>query len=672
MSVVTLNIFRFRKQKQPNLNIFGIYIFVIIITDLVFYPLFPLLLNYPPGSINTQFDKEFSKILYYQQYIVINLLIMILGYICLKFTFRGVDNWDHIVQIFESNNITEINKVRKRSLTIPHIVYILQIFVPIIIIGVLFIVLGMIDIADVKLYMISIVGLNLTGEISYLFSKKYFRQVLKYTYFENSELKATRIGLRFKIILQIFPLFLFSILFISWIGQSGLIKEKGDALFKSYQRELQMIFERCSYIQSEAQMKQFFNLVVTDNKNDITFYIDPAGRYKTSDNSRLSKFFLKYTRELAFKYHGHTYDYYGSNIQGTVIKLRGVNGDWIFGIKYVVSSPKNISLFFISIMAVSIFAALIILYFARTLADDIALIASGLKEIAEGEEADLNKRIAVISNDEIGDLAIAFNKVQEREKKYVEDIKKQQSMIVERERLASLGQMISGITHNLKTPIMSLSVGIASIKELVAEYQASIGDRRVTPEDHREIAREMEACLNEMTPCCTYMSNVLTTIKGQIVPGKHSMAPVFTLKELLKRVEILTDYELNKFDCKIRYNLKANPDLEIPGEVSNLVQVLENLITNAIQSYEGKGGLIEFIAAQKDITLEFCIRDSGKGILTELQSKLFREMITTKGKKGTGLGLYISYAIIKGKFGGDLWFESAPGRGAAFYISIPI
>ena len=661
-----------KKQKQQNLNIFYIYILVLVIADLIFYPLFPLLLNYPPGSINTKFDIEFSHIPYYLQYIIINLLIVTIGYISLKAVFKGVEKWSYIIQSFSSNDIDKILKIRKRSLILPHIVYVMQTMIPVISVGILFFILGFRNNADVKFFMILTVSLILTGEISYLFSKNYFREVLNYTFLDGCEAKTFRMGLRLKILLQILPLFLFSSLFILFIGNSSLMKEKGDILFRSYQRELHMKLKRVSHIESEAQIKTFFKLVETNNKNDITFYIDPSGKCQTSDNSELSTFFLKYTQELALKYQGHTYDYYGSDVQGAVIKLQGISGVWLFGIKYKVNSPRNTAFFAVTFTVLSLLSIFVLLYFAKTLADDIALIASGLTEIAEGSEANLNKKIAVTSNDEIGDLAVAFNKVQEREKKYVEDIKKQQSMIVERERLASLGQMISGITHNLKTPIMSLSVGIASIKELVAEYQASIGDRRVTPEDHREIAREMEACLNEMTPCCTYMSNVLTTIKGQIVPGKHSMAPVFTLKELLKRVEILTDYELNKFDCKIRYNLKANPDLEIPGEVSNLVQVLENLITNAIQSYEGKGGLIEFIAAQRDIKLEFCIRDSGKGIPAELQSKLFKEMITTKGKKGTGLGLYISYAIIKGKFGGDLWFESAPGRGAAFYISIPI
>ena len=56
----------------------------------------------------------------------------------------------------------------------------------------------------------------------------------------------------------------------------------------------------------------------------------------------------------------------------------------------------------------------------------------------------------------------------------------------------------------------------------------------------------------------------------------------------------------------------------------------------------------------------------------EVQNKLFKEMITTKGKNGTGLGLYMSYSTIKGKFNGDLKFESKEGKGTTFTITIPI
>lgn len=661
-----------KKKKESNLNIFYIYILVIVVMNLSFYPLFPLILNYPPGSINTQFDKEFSKILYYQQYIIINLLIAVFGYACLKFTFKGVDKWDHILQSIESNDIDNIRKIRKKSFTIPLKVYMLQILIPLTFTGILFFVLGFNNRADVKFFLILSIGLTLTSEISYLLSKKYFREVLKYTYLDDFESGTTRIGLQLNIFLQVLPLFLFSIMFVALIGQSGLIKEKGDALFRSYYRELNMKFDKSFYVENEDQMKKFLTTVSTDNKKDITFYISPTGEYRTSNNSKLSNFFLKYTKELAFKYFGHTYDYYGSDIQGAAIKLRGINGDWIFGIKYAINSPETTMLFVISISALSFLAVIILLYFGKNIVDDIRLITFGLKEIAEGEELHLNNKIAIASNDEIGDLVIAFNKVQDREKKHIQDIREQQKIIMERERLASLGQMAGGIIHNLKTPIMSISHGLESLKNLITESKESIGDPRVTNEDHQEIAREIETLLYEMKPYCDYMSEVLATVKGQTIQTNLSLASNFVLKDLLKRVEILSDYELTKSNCYIHYNIKTDPNLKIPGEISNLVQVLENLIANAIEAYQGKGGVIEFTVTSKGALAEFCIRDSGKGIPAEIQARLLKEIITTKGKKGTGLGLYISYAIIKGKFGGDLWFESTVGQGSSFYVSISI
>lgn len=661
-----------RQKKNKDLNIFYIYILVIVIMDICFYPLFPLLLNYPPGSINSQFDIEFSKIAYYQQYIIINLLIIILGYLGFKYIFKDVQKWEHILKKLASNDVKEIKKIRQKCFTMPHIVYILQILIPLVLVGLLFIILGFNNSADIKFFMVLATFLSLVAVVSYLFSKKYFRKVLKYTYIDDLKKETFQIGLPIKIVLQILPLFLLSTLFIALVGQAGLVKEKGIAMYKSYHRQLMDLTKNGLYIENESQIKRLMNLLETDNTNDTIFYIDPYGKYQTIDQSELSDFFLKYTKELAFNYEGHTYDYYGSDVQGTVIKLPGVGGDWILGVKYQVASSETIVLIIISTIVLLIFAIWILLYFGKTMADDIAIIATGLTEIAEGEEANLNKKIAVISNDEIGDLAVAFNKVQEREKKYIEDMKSQQKVIVEQERLASLGEMISGITHNLKTPIMSLSLAIDSLKDLVREYQASIADQRVTGEDHREIAGEMESWLSEMGPYCQYMEDVLTTVKGQIIPERTALTSVFSLEELLKRVEVLMHYALTTSGCSLRYHIQADPHLALPGEISNLVQVLENLISNGIQAYQGQGGIIELTVSSRGDILEFCVRDAGHGIPAELQSRLFKEMITTKGVSGTGLGLYISHAIVKGKFGGDLWFESVVGQGTSFYMTIPM
>ena len=303
------------KGKKSDLNIFYTYNLVTIIIGLFFYPLFPLLLNYPPGSINTKFNIEFSHIPYYQQYIIIILFVVLIISVCFKAAFKNIDKWEYINQNLGVNNIDNIKKIRQKSLLMPHIAFILQILIPLILVGGLFIVLGFHDSADIKFFMILITFLTLAAAISYLFSKKYFREVLKYTYIGDVEKGTTRIKLPIKILLQILPLILLSILFTSMLGQSGIVKEKGKALFRNYNRELRMKLGNISYIQNEAQMKQLFKLVETDNKKDITFFIDPYGKFQTQDQSVLSPFVLKYTKELAFNYEGHTYDYYGSDFK---------------------------------------------------------------------------------------------------------------------------------------------------------------------------------------------------------------------------------------------------------------------------------------------------------------------------------------------------------------------
>ncbi len=69
--------------------------------------------------------------------------------------------------------------------------------------------------------------------------------------------------------------------------------------------------------------------------------------------------------------------------------------------------------------------------------------------------------------------------------------------------------------------------------------------------------------------------------------------------------------------------------------------------------------------------LLFAVKDYGSGMTDDIKNRLFKEMITTKAKNGTGLGLYMSYSTITGRFGGKMWLESVHGMGTSFYIMIP-
>jgi len=256
-------------------------------------------------------------------------------------------------------------------------------------------------------------------------------------------------------------------------------------------------------------------------------------------------------------------------------------------------------------------------------------------------------------------------------KKDLITIRENQTIIMEQERLASLGQLIGGIAHNLKTPIMSIAGGIDELMDLVKEYDEALGDASVTPEDHHEIATEMMNWLEKIRPYCTYMSDIITAVKGQAVTFNASSVSTFTLDELIKRIDILMRHELIRGHCEMTNIINAQLLTELKGDVNSLVQVFDNIIANSIHAYEGANGIIEFMVNDKAGSLEFCIRDYAKGMNEETKSKLFKEMHTTKGKDGTGLGLYMSYSTIKGRFGGNMWFESEAGKGTTIYISIP-
>ena len=97
------------------------------------------------------------------------------------------------------------------------------------------------------------------------------------------------------------------------------------------------------------------------------------------------------------------------------------------------------------------------------------------------------------------------------------------------------------------------------------------------------------------------------------------------------------------------------------------------MISNSIQAYNGKTEQnIDLIIDKKDNNIVISVKDYASGLPKKVQEKLFKEMITTKGKNGTGLGLYMSYSTIRAHFNGDIKFETEEGKGTTFYIILPL
>ncbi|MBR3162541.1 MAG: PAS domain S-box protein [Clostridia bacterium] len=270
----------------------------------------------------------------------------------------------------------------------------------------------------------------------------------------------------------------------------------------------------------------------------------------------------------------------------------------------------------------------------------------------------------------IGTLILFKDTTQHEED--MQTIKNNQDMLMENERLASLGQLIGGIAHNLKTPIMSIAGAAEGLNDLIKEYDSSIDDPEVNSQDHHDIAKDMSIWVEKIKEYTEYMSDIITTVKGQAVTLATDEEIEFTIEELIKRVDILMKHELKNAIVYLNISMRTDEKITIHGDANSLVQVINNMISNSIQAYNGKPNQnIDMIFYLDEGNLVISIRDYAGGLPKKVQEKLFKEMITTKGKNGTGLGLYMSYSNIKARFNGDITYQTN-NEGTTFNIILPL
>lgn len=655
--------------KRPSIRIATRYSLSVSLVILLFALTVPKLLNYGPESINTPFDVQMSYIAYWQQYMCIGFLLVFLTFTITGFSFRIVDKFYLSKDPNKYNDDNLIKKVRKKCFSLPYKISVFEAVLPIISAMLVLIFTGShLSVMLVKILIAVFAFSIILAVLSFIFSKGIYNEVLTKTYKENLNI-GLRVNLKSKILLQTLPLILFSTIILAFIGFSFTVRSKEDVYFNVYNQIINDNFsENKTYTYSEIYEK--LNNLKLFKDTHTKFIIKPDNSVVTLTGNEPSYFVQEYTKQIAIKYNGRTYDSYGVDTQGKVMKLHTNEGDYYIGITYNIdSSNYNQYLLLYSLTLLAI-AATILYLFSNSLSNDISEISDSFKRLCSN---DFGKTLPVTTNDEIGDLINSFNSVQKYSKNQMDLIKSNQEVLMEKERLATLGQMVGGIAHNLKTPIMSISGASEGLKDLINEYDKSIGDKDVTEADHHEIANDMSKWIEKINSYTSYMSDIITAVKGQAVTLSNQEVVSFTINELVKRVQILMKHELKHSLINLNVHMNVDENLELNGDVNSLVQVLNNLISNAIQAYDGEENKdIDFDLNMEGKNLVISITDYGKGIPEEVQEKLFKEMVTTKGKNGTGLGLFMSYSNIRAHFNGNMRFESEVGRGTTFEIVIPV
>jgi len=271
---------------------------------------------------------------------------------------------------------------------------------------------------------------------------------------------------------------------------------------------------------------------------------------------------------------------------------------------------------------------------------------------------DLSESVAVEGNDEIASLAVSFNIMEEKlqialmrlENKVIE-LREKQSQLVEAEKLASIGILATGIAHELNNPLTSVLTFSHLMLEHLPKEDPYYGKVKI-------MARETERARNIVKQLLSFAKETpLNTMKINI------NRPVTEIIDSLIAQGIFKDIELT---------LNLSDTLpEIYADPARIGQVILNILLNAIHAITPPGK-IEVTTRVMDNFLEIIFSDTGCGIPEEHITKIFDPFFTTKDlNKGTGLGLAVSYGIIK-KHGGDIEVKSSAGKGLTFIVRLPV
>jgi|GEM_PF-5784746 len=352
------------------------------------------------------------------------------------------------------------------------------------------------------------------------------------------------------------------------------------------------------------------------------------------------------------------------------------------------------------------------IFFSRAISRPLLELTRIMDEVGKG---DLNKSITIKSNDEIGELAVAFNKMiknlehvtasrdeldreighrklmEEELMKSYDDLKQAQTQLFQSEKLASIGQLAAGVAHEINNPVGFISNNMEILQEYVGNYtkilrivenvkgQVDSGDVRkakAAVDELKKLEEEinLEFMMGDVNKLLEHSSRGLERIRKIVLDLRTFAREDHADTMELVKIEEVIDSILSIVQSELKSKAELVKDYGdtplIKCNPQRLGQVFINLLVNATQAIKEKGKII-IKTYQQDQHVCIDISDTGKGILEENLKKIFDPFFTTKPVgQGTGLGLSVSYEIVK-KHGGEIKVQSKQGEGTTFTVMLP-
>lgn len=346
----------------------------------------------------------------------------------------------------------------------------------------------------------------------------------------------------------------------------------------------------------------------------------------------------------------------------------------LFIILTATSKDKNIAgIIFIAVVSILSTAIVIRLALKKIVADPVRDVIQHIKDVGTGS---FDKLVDVRSDDEIGELANGFNQMTQNLSRSCQELEQwtkelesrvhdrtkelhdTQVHLIQTEKLAATGKLAAGVAHEINNPIGIILNRIECLEMEAAE---------------KKVGKEI---MNDLKVISEHAKRVSKIVGGLLAfsrqTSKDSKLEQINVNDILEKAVILFDRIALQKGVQIEKRF-YNGLAPIMGDAQKLEQAMVNLIDNALDATD-RGGRIIVESRKKfrnDYFVQILVSDTGCGISKENLSRIFDPFFTTKDVgKGTGLGLAVSYGIIK-EHHGKIEVKSEEGKGAAFIITIP-
>lgn len=632
--------------RHCSLSIIFANAVILIVNTVIIYQLLPALLNYPPDF------KECScsfSLAYWLQYAILSGLCLVFTSIATYFSTKEVDRWHAILDSDLPDRDERLASIRRKCRILPFRLYVYQIIIPVFILliySVLYMHLYQYNFSSFfGIIIIVMTFFSLTALINALFAKTLFIMVLQKTGIYD-RLEGRRISLRSKMLFQILPISIVSILFTSMLGYSRLIEDRSSFLHTLYKRAINSAFEGVQVNDVRDIEGRLANLDVEATKTQY-FIFKPGGELVTSDGRGLNRYFVHYARNFSDMHGGRIYDETGS-YNGILIHLEGKGGTWSAGIRYRLA-PGRTSSYLEGNFVILVLIILLIIYLAAgSVATDISGVTASLREIAAGWSVKSRQRVPITSNDEIGDLIMYINRIRDMEQEY--DMMK--------------NEFIANISHEFRTPLNI----ILNALQLSARYAGRCPDERDAARLNSHIGTMKQNCYRLLK----LINNMIDSSKIEASFFKlyrHNFDIVAGIRQLTLSA---SDYIKDK---DIRLEFTSNTDGKtIAVDPDALERIMLNLLSNAVK-FSGRGSAITVAVNDRGDRVDISVRDTGIGIPAEKLQNIFKRFaqvdnMLTKRHEGSGIGLSIVKSLVE-LHNGSITVYSKPGEGTEFVVTLP-